>query len=83
MPAAEPTKIEIGHLYDVPSKLGGTFIVQALAVGATGLVDCRIYMPRNPDWHGYLVTAAVREMVSLRQAPPPANWVKSLRKRVA
>jgi hypothetical protein len=72
--------IEVGKLYDVPSGMGGTFTVQALRLMHNGGVDCRIYMPLNPDWHGWTVQAKAIEMKALDLPRPPANWVDKLRK---
>lgn len=43
---------KVGQLFDTPSGMGGTFTVKLIRDEAPGVWIARVYMPRNPDWHG-------------------------------
>ena len=62
------TDLKIGGLYDVPSGMGGAFTVKLLAItdSPEPRAHLRVHMPKNPDWHGYLLTAKPDDLRPVR-----------------
>lgn len=58
----------VGDRVAIPSGMGGLFDVKLLAKQTDGCWQVRIDMPRNPDWHAYLIDD-VRED-AMRSAHP-------------
>lgn len=73
--------IQVGKLYECPSGCGGSLTVQVLRIAETDnihaqqKVDCRVYEPLNPDWHGWLVCCDLRDLKPSPEPLPPKNWL--------
>lgn len=61
-------ELKVGKLYDVSSGMGGYFTVKLLSItdNPEPRAHLRVHMPKNRDWHGYLLTAKPDELRPVR-----------------
>ena len=57
-----------GDLRVIPSGMGGVFDVKLLAKSPNGTWQVRVDMPRNPDWHAYLIDGVREDVMRLPTA---------------
>jgi hypothetical protein len=65
----DTNELKVGNLYDVPSGMGGSFTVKLLSITESPerRAHLRVHMPRNRDWHGYVLTSKPEDLRPVRK----------------